>query len=126
MNFVKKMNFNGIDPKKISDQALKILPNNYHELIKGDIRITSKNYTKKNLGFKISLLHLDLDSYSATKSALENFFPHMSRGGVIILDEYGKRGWGETKAIDDFFKKKNYQVEMLDNTHSPTGFITIV
>ena len=54
-NFVNRANFYGINPKKISELASKILPNNYHELIKGDIRKTSKNYIRKNNGFKISL-----------------------------------------------------------------------
>ena len=122
--YVKKSDFNGIDPKKLSKLAEKILPNNKHDLIKGNIINTSKSYVKKNYGFKISLLHLDLDTYHGTKSALQNFFPYLSKGGIIILDEYGSRGWGETQAVDEFFKDKKYKVEMLDNTNSPTGYIT--
>ena len=67
---------------------------------------------------------MDLDTYHGTKSALNNFFPLISKGGVIILDEYGSRGWGETQAVDEFLNKKKYKVEILDNTNSPTGFIT--
>ena len=59
--YVKKSDFKGIDPKKLSKLAEKILAKNKHELIKGNITNTSKNYVKKNYGFKISLLHLDLD-----------------------------------------------------------------
>ena len=29
----------------------------------------------------------------------------MSKGGFIILDEYGKRGWGETDAVDEFLNE---------------------
>ena len=47
----------------------------------------------------------------------------MSKGGLIILDEYGSRGWGETDAVDEFFKEKNYKVNLLDNTETPTGYI---
>ena len=62
-------------------------------LIKGDIKKTSKAYVKNNRGFRISLLHLDLDTFEGTKSALINFFTYIP-GGVIILDEYGSRGMG--------------------------------
>ncbi len=122
--YVKKSHFKGIDPKNLTNLAKKILPEDRHELISGNITNTSKSYVKKNYGFKISLLHLDLDTYHGTKSALNNFFPLISKGGVIILDEYGSRGWGETQAVDEFLNKKKYKVEILDNTNSPTGFIT--
>ena len=90
--YVKKSHFKGIDPKNLTNLAKKILPEDRHELISGNITNTSKSYVKKNYGFKISLLHLDLDTYHGTKSALNNFFPLISKGGVIILDEYGSRG----------------------------------
>ena len=57
------------------------------------------------------MLHLDLDTYEGTKSALINFFPHISPGGIIILDEYGSRGWGESEAVDEFLNKKNLKVK---------------
>ena len=91
----------------------------------GNLNKTSKEYVKKNYGFKISLLHLDLDTYAGTKSSLENFFPLMSKGGIIILDEYGKRGWGETQAVDDFFKNKTHKVQLFENTNSPMGYISV-
>ena len=52
------------------------------ELIKGDIIKTSANYVKKNKGFRISLLNLDLDTYEGTKAALENFYPVVSKNGI--------------------------------------------
>lgn len=123
--YVKESDFVGINPKKLSEIALKILPKEHHELIAGNISKTSKEYVKHNYGFKISLLHLDLDTYNGTKASLENFFPLMSKGGVIILDEYGKRGWGETEAVDRFLKNKNCKVELFENTNSPMGYIVV-
>ena len=116
--YVKESDFNGINPADLAKVAKKIFHNRF-ELVKGDISKTSKKYISKNYGFKISLLHLDLDTYSGTKSSLINFFPKVSKGGVIILDEYGTRGWGETDAVDEFLEGKDYKVNLLDNTKSP-------
>ena len=121
--YVKSSEFKGINPVDLSTKARKIIDVNKFEFVKGDVSKTSKNYVKKNYGFKISLLHLDLDTYKGTKSALTNFFPKLSKGGVVILDEYGGRGWGETEAVDEFLKKTKYKVNLLDNTESPTGYI---
>ena len=121
--YIKKSDFKGLDPKELSRKANKILNESRFEFVKGDVVKTSKKYVKKNYGFKISLLHLDLDTYNGTKSALINFFPKLSKGGIVILDEYGNRGWGETEAVDEFLKDKKHKVNLLDNTESPTGYI---
>ncbi len=121
--YVKTSDFKGVNPKDLSKKAMKIIGNDKFEFIKGDVVKTSKSYVSKNYGFKISLLHLDLDTYNGTKSALINFFPKLSKGGIVILDEYGSRGWGETEAVDEFLKEKKYKVNLLDNTESPTGYI---
>jgi|TARA_B100001093_G_scaffold48878_1_gene41512 hypothetical protein len=120
--YIKESDFKGINPADLSKTAKKVLSNRF-ELVMGEIEKTSKKYISKNYGFKISLLHLDLDTYSGTKSSLINFFPKVSKGGIIILDEYGNRGWGETDAVDEFLEGKNYKVNLLDNTDSPTGYI---
>ncbi len=121
--YVKSSEFKGLDPMELSKKARRIAKDKKFEFVKGDVSKTSKNYIKKNYGFKISLLHLDLDTYNGTKSALVNFFPKLSKGGIVILDEYGSRGWGETEAVDEFLKEKRYKVNLLDNTESPTGYI---
>ena len=121
--YTNKSNFRGIDQNELSKKVKQITSGDKFEFIKGDLKKTSKKYIKTNYGFKISLLHLDLDTYSGTKSSLINFFPKLSKGGIVILDEYGNRGWGETEAVDEFFKEKKYKVNLLDNTESPTGYI---
>jgi hypothetical protein len=120
--YIKESDFKGINPADLSKTAKKVLSTRF-ELVMGEIEKTSKKYISKKYGFKISLLHLDLDTYSGKKSSLINFFPKVSKGGIIILDEYGNRGWGETDAVDEFFEGKNYKVNLLDNTDSPTGYI---
>jgi len=51
---------------------------------------------------QISLLRLDTDFYESTKHELIHLFPRLSRGGVLIIDDYGY--WqGCRKAVDEYF-----------------------
>lgn len=50
----------------------------------------------------ISLLRLDTDFYDSTLAELVNLYPRVSRGGVVIVDDYGH--WqGAKKAVDEYF-----------------------
>ena len=71
------------------------------ELVKGDVTKTLPKFLKKNPKLKISLLHLDMDIYEPTKFVLFRLFNKISRGGVILLDDYDKV-YGATKAVDKF------------------------
>ena len=73
-------------------------------IIDGDLRETVPQFIKDNPGFRISLLHLDVDLYGPTKVALELLYPLVVQGGVIVFDEYALPPWeGETKAAEEFF-----------------------
>ena len=73
-------------------------------LIKGPIEKTLYNFIKKNKNLKISFLHLDLDVYQPTYFALSVLYNKVSKGGIILLDDYGKV-YGATKATNEFLKK---------------------
>ncbi len=123
-SFVKEAKFKKKNIFKNLKDKIKIINlDKRSELVKGDIVKTSKKYSINNRGFRISLLHLDLDTYSGTKSALKNFFPLVSKGGVVIFDEYGSRGWGESEAIDEYFKDSKYKVQKTKNSFKPTAFL---
>lgn len=52
---------------------------------------------------RFSFVHLDCDLYSSYKTCLEFFYPRLSLGGVILLDEYNDPCWpGCNKAVDEF------------------------
>jgi hypothetical protein len=122
--FLKESNYKGVLLKDINNKIKKIGLEKRSELVKGDIIKTSSNYVKKNKGFRISLLNLDLDTYEGTKAALENFYPLVSKNGIIIFDEYGKRGWGETDAVDEFFRnKKNIKIQSIKFSNQPSAFV---
>lgn len=80
------------------------------ELVEGDITETIPKYVKEHPDLKISLLNLDVDIYEPTVTILEYLYPRIEKGGVLILDDYGKFP-GETKAIDDYFKGKNIEIK---------------
>lgn len=75
------------------------------EIIKGDILKTLDEYVINNPHLKISLLHIDVDLYEPTKFILENLYEKVTKGGIIILDDYGAFA-GTNKAVDDFFESK--------------------
>lgn len=123
--FTKEANYtNNVSMKEINKKITKLNMSKRSELIKGDITKSAKKYVDKNKGFKISLLNLDLDTYEGTKSALNAFYKKISRGGVIILDEYGKRGWGETDAVDEFLNdNKELEIKTIEYSNQPTAYI---
>ena len=50
----------------------------------------------------IALLRLDTDWYDSTKWELEQLYPRLVSGGVLIVDDYGR--WrGCRKAVDEYF-----------------------
>lgn len=104
----------------ISDIRLKknFKKKNFKEyyLIKGPIEKTLVTFVKKNKNIKISFLHLDLDVYKPTFFALEKLYEKVSKGGIILLDDYGKVD-GATKATHDFFKKKKIKYQLLSTKY---------
>jgi O-methyltransferase len=54
-----------------------------------------------------SFVHIDLDIYSAIKSACEFFYPRVVPGGVLLFDDYGFPSCpGARTAVDEFFAGK--------------------
>ena len=82
-----------------------------YELVKGDVLKTIPEYLKINSDLKISLLNIDIDFVETTECVLENFYPKVSKGGIIIFDNYEGIGTGgtfyqgETNTINKFLKK---------------------
>jgi O-methyltransferase len=54
---------------------------------------------------KIALLHVDGDFYESVKLSLETWFPKISPGGFIQIDDY-ETFIGCTKAVDDFISTR--------------------
>jgi O-methyltransferase len=56
---------------------------------------------------KFAFVHLDCDTYLSYKECLEFFYPAVTEGGIILLDEYNDPPWpGCNKAVDEFLADK--------------------
>lgn len=74
--------------------------------VKGKVENTiPQTYVSK----KIALLRLDTDWYSSTLHELINLYPRLSRGGILIVDDYGEFS-GAQKAVDKYFKEAGEHV----------------
>ncbi len=94
--------------KNISKHTLNIENINF---IKGPVEDTL--CINENIPEKISLLRLDTDWYQSTKKELEVLYDKVSKGGVIIIDDYGHWG-GSKKAVDEFFSDKYVWMHYVD------------
>ena len=95
------------------------------KLVCGNIEDTIPEFVQKNPGVRFSLIHFDCDLYQPTRVALNHFWTLLSRGGVMLFDEYSIPAWpGETKAVDEFFADKpDIKIKNFSWTNSPSGYI---
>lgn len=95
------------------------------QLVNGDIETTVPEFVRDNPGVRFSLIHLDCDMYLPTKAAITALWPRLSRGGLMLLDEYAIRDWpGETKAVDELLESlPEVTVTTLSWTNTPAGII---
>ncbi len=58
---------------------------------------------------RIALLRLDTDWYQSTRHELVHLYPRLSRGGVLIVDDYGC--WlGARRAVDEYIEENGLQL----------------
>jgi hypothetical protein len=123
-NFVKQ--FETAGGYGISKEELQMHLNNKgfrnFELIKGDITKMLPAYITANPSCKISLLHIDVDVYEPTKIILEMLWNKIVNGGILMLDDYGTIE-GETRAVDEFFKEKNIQINKPKFNYIPSYIV---
>lgn len=95
------------------------------KLINGNIEETIFEFVEQNKGLRFSLIHFDCDLYAPTKAGLTALWPLLSRGGVMIFDEYGISQWqGETLAVDEFFNDKpEVRLKTLPWTNTPAAYL---
>lgn len=55
-------------------------------------------------GPRIAFAHIDVDLYTSTRDAIHYIWPRLSRGGILIDDDYDAPGCEGAKiAVDEFF-----------------------
>jgi O-methyltransferase len=74
-------------------------PNDLIKFIVGPVEETITTSSAPN---QIALLRLDTDWYESTRHEMIHLFPRLSKGGILILDDYGH--WqGARTAVDEYF-----------------------
>lgn len=58
---------------------------------------------------KIAILRLDTDWYESTRHELVHLFPRISRGGILIIDDYGAFD-GSRRAVDEYLEEKGIKL----------------
>lgn len=115
--FIQEAGSQSISVEELTDILTRLNLFQNLEFVKGDILRTAPEYATKNPHLKLSLLHIDVDLYEPTKVALETFYPHVVRGGIVVLDDYGAFA-GANKAIDEFFAGTQVKVQKLPYSHA--------
>jgi O-methyltransferase len=68
-----------------------------------------------NLPERIAVLRLDTDWYESTKAELEQLYPRVIPGGIVIFDDYGHWG-GARQAVDEYFAGTPVLLTRIDYT----------
>jgi hypothetical protein len=121
--FLKNSNYKAVSPTDIMSIARKAGLENRVELIKGDAGRTMRNYVKANPGFRVALMNLDFDTYDPTAAALKHFYPLVVPNGVVVFDEYAAPEWGESNAVDRFFRGKDLIFRSFPWALSPAAYV---
>ena len=62
--------------------------------------------TKEHKKNNYAVVSVDCDLYKPIKSALDEFYPLLSHGGIFFINDYYSRFWeGATNAVDEFCKE---------------------
>lgn len=118
-DFIHEKSFEETLNKKIIDDGFE---QREFLLIQGDVCKTTREFVRDNPGFKISLLYMDVDLEVPTYETLVNLWENLSKGGMIVFDEYGFHKWSESKGADRFANEKSLEIKHL-NYISPSAYI---
>ena len=84
------------------------------EIVKGWIPDVLSTLAEQNYRF----VHVDVDLYQPTLDSLGYFYPRMTVGGIIVIDDYGPwpgNQWpGCLKAVQEFSKEHDVPFAPLD------------
>ena len=86
------------------------LPQEQFILVKGAVEQTIPETAPE----EISVLRLDTDWYGSTKHEMEQLFPRLNTGGVLIIDDYG--WWaGSRHAVDEYLALYDKPMFFIEN-----------
>jgi len=110
--FVRAAGDHSIGADRLRDTLTRLGLSANVELVPGNVLETVPAYVAARPELRIALLHIDVDLLEPTQACLENLWPHVSPGGIVVLDDYGAFA-GANRAIDTFLSGKNAPVRKL-------------
>ena len=90
---------------------------------KGFVEDTLAPTLQQNQELSFSFVYCDVDLYEPTKVILELMHPRLSKGGVLVLDEWNYENFpGETIAVREFLDTYGhlYEQEHVKNSRQPS------
>ena len=94
--------------QSFAHHGFPIAANNVH-LIKGLFQDTLQ------IQEPVALAHVDGDWYESVTVCLQRIAPHLSSGGVLVIDDYG--AWsGCRQAVDEYFRDKSGDFEFVQRS----------
>ena len=111
--------FSDTGAKLVLEKFKKFNVDDKIQLIEG---LFEETLNQKLTDKKFSIVFIDCDIYDATKYCLEFAYPRLSKGGLIIFDDYETDKtkvpeWGETKAADDFCSENGKKIVLTPMPH---------
>lgn len=80
---------------------------------KGDIMQTLPE-ALENEGLSFSFIYCDTDLYAPSRLILDSLHPRLSKGGLIVMDEWNYDKWpGEAVAVREFIERYGNSYEMI-------------
>jgi hypothetical protein len=80
---------------------------------RGDIMQTLPD-ALKNEGLSFSFIYCDTDLYAPSRLILDSLHPRLSKGGMLVMDEWNYDKWpGEAIAVREFMEAHGQDYEML-------------
>jgi len=92
------------------------------DLIPGNVVETTAKYAKERFGARIALLYLDVDNYEGSLAILKNLYPLVAPGGVVAFDEYARANFGESDAVDEYFRGQNIRLKAFPWANTPSAY----
>lgn len=89
---------------------------------RGDILKTLPD-ALKNEGLSFSLIYCDTDLYAPSRLILDSLHPRLSKGGVVVMDEWNYDKWpGEAIAVREFIESHGgaYEMRHVRNSRQPS------
>lgn len=98
------------------DHILKIHKLDIAKDLKGFFKSSTNNY------MQFKLVFLDSGTYDVVSSAIKEFWPRLTPGGLLVIDQYNHEvAPGEVRAVKELLP--DLKVETLPNSWMPNAFI---